>query len=641
MGTPTNVLANFRDQDQVEYEGEEEEEETTEDEEEEVVEQEVELPPVPAEVHHSSMPIYKVGKRLGKGGFGQVFLAARMKQRKVTPVNKPNQVAIKFEHVSSKGCLTNGKPAEWSVYSAIGSCPGMPKVYARTTQASFHILIMELLGPSLWDLCKEKEPILSVEFVAYIAIEALQILEGLHVKGYVHGDIKPENFLMGHPDSPNAKELYLVDLGLSRRYKAPNGEHFPYRQIPTDFRGTVRYASTHAHLGRSASRRDDMESLAYTLIFLLRGRLPWQGFEGRDKGFRVCKTKMDHTAKQLCPQSWPSAFRRFLEVSQALRYEEEPYYAACMRLFVPLLGSHVPREITGADASPVPAKITGKKRDRASSEESSDDELVAPELLDPLAGVQQRKKARLGFRGCQWIAVFGERNPMKQRYHYNVSVDRLEAHVQKGWDQDLCISSATSNQNLWALVMDEATGYSQQAYTVSREFLPRSWCMAQWSAGYYITAVAGADNGRCLAVVSKGTRWQQQSYKVDDKFPYDWVKRKWAEKFAVTSIATTMKGGKPQWAVIMSRGSKYTKQVIEVDFQYPSEGIHYHWDRGFRISCVGASRDQTVVVLSMERGPGREDVTQETLRTSDFPHVKEKWGKDLYLESMAFGRTTT
>ena len=62
-----------------------------------------------------------------------------------------------------------------------------------------------------------------------------------------------------------------------------------------------------------------------------------------------------------------------------------------------------------------PTQITGKKRDRASSEESSDDELVAPELLPPLAGVQQRKKARLGFRGCQWIAVFGERNAMKQR----------------------------------------------------------------------------------------------------------------------------------------------------------------------------------------------------------------------------------
>ena len=79
--------------------------------------------------------------------------------------------------------------------------------------------------------------------------------------------------------------------------------------------------------------------------------------QGRDKGFRVCKTKMDHTAKQLCPQSWPSAFRKFLEVSQALRYEEEPYYEACMRLFRPLLGSSVPKELTGTIASPVPVKV--------------------------------------------------------------------------------------------------------------------------------------------------------------------------------------------------------------------------------------------------------------------------------------------
>ncbi len=57
---------------------------------------------------------------------------------------------------------------------------------------------------------------------------------------------------------------------------------------------------------------------------------------------------------------------------------------------------------------------------------------------------------------------------------------------------------------------------------------------------------AGADNGSCVVVMSKGTRWQQQSYKVDDKFPYEWIKKKWAEKFAVTSIASCSNNGEPQ-----------------------------------------------------------------------------------------------
>ena len=59
-------------------------------------------------------------------------------------------------------------------------------------------------------------------------------------------------------------------------------------------------------------------------------------------------------------------------------------------------------------------QVTGKKRGRPSIEDSSDDEMVAPELLDPVLG-SQRKKARLGFRGRQWITIFGTRRSMKQR----------------------------------------------------------------------------------------------------------------------------------------------------------------------------------------------------------------------------------
>ncbi len=78
-----------------------------------------------------------------------------------------------------------------------------------------------------------------------------------------------------------------------------------------------------------------------------------------------------------------------------------------------------------------------------------------------------------------------------RRYHYNVSTDRLVSHVKKGWEQKLRISSATSNNNLWAVIMDQSTGYTKQSYKVGPNFLPKSWCLEQWDAGFYITAVAG------------------------------------------------------------------------------------------------------------------------------------------------------
>ncbi len=81
--------------------------------------------------------------------------------------------------------------------------------------------------------------------------------------------------------------------------------------------------------------------------------------------------------------------------------------------------------------------------------------------------------------------------------------------------------------------------------------------MEKWEEGYYITAVSGSDNNSSLVVMSKGTRFTQQSYKVADSFPFEWIKKKWKEGFYVTAMATCV----CQWAVVMSKTTGIVNQV--------------------------------------------------------------------------------
>ncbi|XP_042955160.1 casein kinase 1-like protein HD16 isoform X2 [Carya illinoinensis] len=461
---------------------------------------------------------------------------------------------------------------------------------------------------------------MSSEMVACIAVESLSILEKMHARGYVHGDVKPENFLLGQPSTAQEKKLFLVDLGLATKWRdSSNGQHVEYDQRPDMFRGTVRYASVHAHLGRTASRRDDLESLAYTLIFLHRGRLPWQGYQGDNKSFLVCKKKMATSPEMLCCFC-PPPLKQFLEIVVNMKFDEEPNYAKLISLFEGLIGPNPALRPISTDG----AQKVGQKRGRLNIEEDDDG--------------QPKKKVRLGVPATQWISVYNARLPMKQRYHYNVADARLAQHVERGIADGLLISCVASCSNLWALIMDAGTGFTSQVYELSPFFLHKEWIMEQWEKNYYISSIAGATNGSSLVVMSKGTQYTQQSYKVSDSFPFKWINKKWREGFHVTSMATAGS----RWGVVMSRNAGFSDQVVELDFLYPSEGIHRRWDSGYRITSTAATWDQAALILSIpRRKPG--DETQETLRTSQFPstHVKEKWQKNLYLACLCYGRTVS
>ncbi|CDP08183.1 unnamed protein product [Coffea canephora] len=581
--------------------------------------------PLPERVQVSGSPAYRIERKLGKGGFGQVYVG-----RRINPPN-PNErtgsgaveVALKFEHRSSKGC-NYGPPYEWQVYTALGGSHGIPCVHYKGRQSDYYIMVMDMLGPSLWDVWNNNSHTMSIEMVACIAIEAISILEKLHSRGYVHGDVKPENFLLGPPGTADEKKLFLVDLGLATRWRdSSTGLHVDYDQRPDVFRGTVRYASVHAHLGRTGSRRDDLESLAYTLIFLLRGRLPWQGYQGENKGFLVCKKKMATSPDTLCCFC-PAPFRQFVEYVVNLKFDEEPNYAKYISLFDGIVGPNPDIRPINTDGAQKLIFQVGHKRGRLTIEDDDDE--------------QPKKKVRMGMPATQWISVYNARRPMKQRYHYNVADMRLSQHIEKGNEDGLFISSVASCSNLWALIMDAGTGFTAQVYELSPYFLHKEWIMEQWEKNYYISAIAGANNGSSLVVMSKGTQYLQQSYKVSESFPFKWINKKWREGFYVTAMATAG----TRWAIVMSRGAGFADQVVELDFLYPSEGIHRRWDAGYRITATAATWDQAAFVLSVPRRKPADE-TQETLRTSAFPstHVKEKWAKNLYIASVCYGRTVS
>ncbi|XP_050231381.1 casein kinase 1-like protein HD16 [Mercurialis annua] len=592
-----------------------------------VAEDEGATAPLPDTVQVGGSPLYKLEKRLGKGGFGQVYVGRRVSPTSTNERTGPGAVAValKLEHRSSKGC-NYGPPYEWQVYSFLGGSHGIPRVHYKGRQGDFYIMVMDMLGPSLWDFWNSKSQSMSVEMVVCIAAEAISILEKMHSRGYVHGDIKPENFLLGTPGTPDEKKLFLVDLGLATRWReASSGHHVEYDQRPDVFRGTVRYASVHAHLGRTASRRDDLESLAYTLIFLLKGRLPWQGYQGENKGFLVCKKKMAISPEALC-SFCPQPFRRFIEYVVNLKFDEEPDYAKCVSIIDGILSLSPEIRPINTDGA---EKLIGHKRGRLTVEDEEEEEDEDG---------QPKKKVRMGMPATQWISVYRARRPMKQRYHYNVADVRLAQHVEKGIEDGLFISSIASSQNLWAVIMDAGTGYTAQVYEISPIFLHKEWIMEHWEKNYYISSIAGATNGSSLVVMSKGTQYLQQSYKVSESFPYKWINKKWKEGFHITSMGTAGS----RWGVVMSRGAGFSRQVVELDFLYPSEGIHRRWNKGYRITATAATPDQAALVLSVPRKKPLDE-TQETLRTSAFPssHVKEKWSRNLYLAAVCYGRTVS
>jgi serine/threonine protein kinase len=150
-------------------------------------------------------------------------------------------------------------------------------------------------------MCKRK---FTLKTVLMIADQVIQRVEYFHSRGFLHRDLKPDNFLVGL--NSRAHYIHLIDLGLAKRYRdSKTEEHIPFRS-DKNLTGTARYASLWTHMGYEQSRRDDLECLGYLLLYLIRGSLPWQGVKIADKKVKyqtIYERKQEYTVEKLCSES--------------------------------------------------------------------------------------------------------------------------------------------------------------------------------------------------------------------------------------------------------------------------------------------------------------------------------------------------
>ncbi|KAL3763634.1 hypothetical protein ACHAWU_009058 [Discostella pseudostelligera] len=265
---------------------------------------------------------YRLGRKIGSGSFGDIYLGTNM--------TTGEEVAIKLESVKTKHpqLLYESK-----IYRILHGGLGIPNVRWYGIEGDYNVMVLDLLGPSLEDLFNYCGRRFQLKTVLMLADQLLGRLEFVHTKSFIHRDVKPDNFLIGLGKRQSV--IHIIDFGLAKKFRDPRThQHIPYRENK-NLTGTARYASINTHIGIEQSRRDDLESLGYVLMYFIRGSLPWQGLKAntkKQKYERIMDRKMSTSTEQLC-KGYATEFRSYFEYCRSLRFEDRPDYLYLKRLF--------------------------------------------------------------------------------------------------------------------------------------------------------------------------------------------------------------------------------------------------------------------------------------------------------------------
>jgi serine/threonine protein kinase len=271
---------------------------------------------------------YIIKEPIGRGKFGWVYRGIRKKTGEL--------IAIKVESCQNSMKILKHEATVLHFLQTNG-CLGIPTIHWFGNADAKMCMVMTLYESSLYDIVKDRGIKPEVLYSVYRSL--IDITESVHSKFVIHRDIKPHNFMY------KGGQLFIIDFGMANFYVQGENQHIePAIEQTMNIIGTPNYISPNIHNGMTPSRRDDLISLGYVFLFLLKGSLPWENARAELDDFpeihighsrnllRLEKKSLENLQAILLENCAP--LYQYLKYTYRIEFRETPHYSAMKNMFV-------------------------------------------------------------------------------------------------------------------------------------------------------------------------------------------------------------------------------------------------------------------------------------------------------------------
>ncbi|WKX88545.1 hypothetical protein Q1695_008296 [Nippostrongylus brasiliensis] len=268
---------------------------------------------------------WKVIKILGSGGFGDVYKVVKENdadkkeyamKTEMTDGDK-RSLRLKIEvHVLTL-CLKIENPQRKKHFL---------ELIDRGKGEKFKFLVMTLVGATLEEI---RRNVLGRNYTKstamQLAYQTLESLADLHEIGFLHRDIKPQNFSVGLAQSE--KTVFILDFGIARKYTVGNTNEVKAPRVKVKFIGTIRFASRACHRCIEQGRKDDLESWIYMVFDLIDcvDGVPWKRLPDKRQVVQY-KDRLFNDKLHKCYRIVPKEFKRIVKYVGGMKFKEKPDY---------------------------------------------------------------------------------------------------------------------------------------------------------------------------------------------------------------------------------------------------------------------------------------------------------------------------